>query len=91
MAEDVSGGNCLQTELADGLANGEGNHGGLAGIGLGLGYDVATLNNGLDGSLLDGGEGGVEVRTKESTATATATAPRSQAQHRLITLLRTSI
>ncbi|KAM1510768.1 hypothetical protein ACFX10_019767 [Malus domestica] len=89
MAEDVSAGNCLQTELADGLANGEGNHGGFAGIELGLGYDVATLNDGLDGSLLDDGEGRVEVRTKESTATAIA--HRSQAQHRLITLLRTSI
>ncbi|KAM1292839.1 hypothetical protein ACFX13_020138 [Malus domestica] len=89
MAEDVSAGNCLQTELADGLANGEGNHGGLAGTGLGLGYDVAALNDGPDGSLLDGGGGGVKAMTKESTATVTA--PKSQAQHRLITLLRTSI
>lgn len=37
------------------MADGEGNHGGLSGTGLGLGDDVTALNDGPDGALLDGG------------------------------------
>lgn len=37
------------------LADGERDHGGLAGPGLGLGDDVAAADDGEDGALLDGG------------------------------------
>lgn len=37
------------------MARGEGDHGGLSGAGLGLGYNVPALNYGPDGPLLDGG------------------------------------
>lgn len=37
------------------MARGEGDHGGLSGARLGLGYNVPALNYGPDGPLLDGG------------------------------------
>ncbi|TQD92150.1 hypothetical protein C1H46_022236 [Malus baccata] len=64
MAVDASAESCLQTELADGLADSEENHGGLAGTGLSLGNDIAALNDEPDSSLLDDGGGRVEARTK---------------------------
>lgn len=39
----------------DDLANGESNHGSLSGTGLGLGYDVTTLDDGPHRPLLDSG------------------------------------
>lgn len=37
------------------MARSYGNHGGLSGAGLSLSYDVAALDHGFDGPLLDGG------------------------------------
>ena len=48
-------GGVLSDGGVDDLADGERDHGGLAGSGLGLGDDVAAADDGEDGALLDGG------------------------------------
>ena len=55
MAEGRDGRLLLVDVGLDDLAYGEGDHGGLAGAGLGLGDDVAASDDGDDGPLLDGG------------------------------------
>ena len=46
---------CFTDGDIDGLEDGNGESGGFTGTGLGLCYDIASLGDGEDSSLLDGG------------------------------------
>lgn len=87
MYERIAQCSVLSGGCIDKLADSECDHGGLAGTGLSLGYDVATLDDGPNGTLLDGG-GLLETVAVDSTEQIVFDAHLVEAQDGLYPLRR---
>lgn len=82
--------NVLSGGSVDELTDCESDHGGLSGTGLCLGDDVATLDDGPDGSLLDGG-GLLEAISVDSSEEIVLDSHLVEAQNRLDPLRRNEV